>query len=818
MSIAVFCARGQSPADWWYFGEEAGMHFTPTGPVADTNGALSTFEGCASISDNDGNLLFYTDGTSVWNANHDVMPNGNGLFGNSSSTQSAIIIPVPNNPDQYYIVTIGTNTTIGLNYSVVDMNLAGGLGDVVVAQKNILIRKGVREKILAIKKEGDANYWLATQVLNSDSLLTFEVGSLGINTTPQVSILSVITPNISGYLKSNIEGSLLVSCHEFGRVQLMEFDNSTGLVTADLYFNSMSGFSSSGYGAEFSPNSEFLYTAPRSSSGTLFQYNVSVFDSAQVAGSQTIVADSVRSGALQLGPDGKIYMATTFAEYVSCIQDPNEQGLSCNFLDSALLLAGRLSTQGLPPFIANFFNPSFETNSFCFQDSTFFSIGNTEGIDSVFWNFGDPASGAQNTSILFSPAHFFTDTGSFDVTLIAFSDTLVDTVIQSVFIYPRQTLNLGSDTALCSGDTLVLNIAQAFSSYLWYDGSTADSFLVTSDDQVSVTLFGVCDTVSDTIGVRFDLPVVLDLGLDTTFCVGSSIVLDGDVSVEANYEWNTGDTTDQLVVSRSGRYIFTAENGCGTFIDSIDVTVIPRPDSVLLPPDTVNCFDAQIILERPINDSITYVWSDSSSVLRFEVDSSQSVWLAASSACGFTVDTINILFNGELTTELGEDTTICDKDSILLQATDSLASFFWNTGDTSDSIYTTPEIDQNYVVTITKGECVKVESRRVDVSEDVCPSINCALDYGNIFTPNGDGVNDVFRITSDCDVFSFDMIIYNRWGQMVNYTRNLSYGWDGSINGEPASEGTYYFVVFFKDLVVVDADRQVTRGSFTLKR
>jgi gliding motility-associated-like protein len=62
------------------------------------------------------------------------------------------------------------------------------------------------------------------------------------------------------------------------------------------------------------------------------------------------------------------------------------------------------------------------------------------------------------------------------------------------------------------------------------------------------------------------------------------------------------------------------------------------------------------------------------------------------------------------------------------------------------------------------------------------------------------------------------MIIYNRWGQMVNYTRNLSYGWDGSINGEPASEGTYYFVVFFKDLVVVDADRQVTRGSFTLKR
>ena len=254
------------------------------------------------------------------------------------------------------------------------------------------------------------------------------------------------------------------------------------------------------------------------------------------------------------------------------------------------------------------------------------------------------------------------------------------------------------------------------------------------------------------------------------------------------------------------------------FVDTIIVELIPQIDFDPLPPDTINCFDAQIILERPVNDSVTYIWSDSTSGPRFEVDSTQQVWLAAFNECGFVVDTMNILFNGEIKTELGEDTNICDLDSIQLSGSDSTATYFWSTGDTTISIYTEVGLDENYIVTIFKGECAKVESKRVRSSDIFCESIDCDVEFGNVFSPNGDGLNDLFRITSDCDVYSFDMSIYNRWGQLVNYSRNVAYGWNGFINGEPAAEGVYYFVVEYKDFVVVDADRQLTRGSFTLTR
>ena len=76
----------------WYFGNRAGVNFSSGAPVALTNGQIVTTEGCATISDATGNLLFYTDGVSVWNRNHAVMANGAGLFGHASSTQSAIIV------------------------------------------------------------------------------------------------------------------------------------------------------------------------------------------------------------------------------------------------------------------------------------------------------------------------------------------------------------------------------------------------------------------------------------------------------------------------------------------------------------------------------------------------------------------------------------------------------------------------------------------------------------------------------------------------------------------------------------------------------
>ncbi len=100
----------QLEASNWYFGFNAGLRFDPVSNTVTplVNGQLSTNEGCASISDAQGNLLFYTDGITVYDRNHGVMQNGNGLLGDPSSTQSAIIIPKPQDSDIYYIFTVDT--------------------------------------------------------------------------------------------------------------------------------------------------------------------------------------------------------------------------------------------------------------------------------------------------------------------------------------------------------------------------------------------------------------------------------------------------------------------------------------------------------------------------------------------------------------------------------------------------------------------------------------------------------------------------------------------------------------------------------------
>ncbi|MDP5077165.1 MAG: hypothetical protein NWQ19_03675, partial [Nonlabens sp.] len=132
----------QLQASNWYFGFNAGINFDPnTGAVTPlTNGQVSTNEGCATISDENGGLLFYTDGSFVYDRSHQIMQNGQGLRGNPSSTQSAIIIPKPLDPNIYYIFTVDTAATggadSGLHYYEVDMTLNGGFGAVTTSIAN----------------------------------------------------------------------------------------------------------------------------------------------------------------------------------------------------------------------------------------------------------------------------------------------------------------------------------------------------------------------------------------------------------------------------------------------------------------------------------------------------------------------------------------------------------------------------------------------------------------------------------------------------------------------------------------------------------
>ncbi len=140
--LCAISSYAQKQANIWYFGDNAGVNFNSGSPVALLNGQMSILEGCASIADYNGNLLFYTDGNKIWNRNHAVMQNGTGLMGDNSSTQSAVIVPHPSDQNIYYVFTVDAcqnGLANGIRYSKVDMTLASGMGAVVTTEKNILL-------------------------------------------------------------------------------------------------------------------------------------------------------------------------------------------------------------------------------------------------------------------------------------------------------------------------------------------------------------------------------------------------------------------------------------------------------------------------------------------------------------------------------------------------------------------------------------------------------------------------------------------------------------------------------------------------------
>ncbi|WP_272023913.1 T9SS type B sorting domain-containing protein [Olleya namhaensis] len=385
----------QNEASNWYFGNNAGINFnTNTNAVsALTDGLLVTEEGCTSISDSDGNLLFYTNGENVYTSQHTIMPNGTGLFGNQSSTQSAIIVPKPESTTIFYIFTQDTNFQSnpdnGFNYSVVDMSLNGGLGAVTL--KNQFLLNKASEKLSAIVKDCQSqNIWVVTYadddartnanaVDNSNNTFyAFEVSAAsGVNLTPIVSTLPFTISERRGYLKFSPDGTKLACANVADGLYLFDFDKATGIVSNPQQINtqfSPTNKPQSPYGIEFSPNNQILYvstyfetlsedfTNPSAQYGALLQYNLTA---PNISLTEQVLDQRVMyRSALQLGPDLKIYrsLSATYDQgtpYLSVINNPNSV-IAPNYQHQAIDLNGRSSRQGLPPFIASFFSEKID--------------------------------------------------------------------------------------------------------------------------------------------------------------------------------------------------------------------------------------------------------------------------------------------------------------------------------------------------------------------------------------------------------------------------------------------------------------------------
>lgn len=721
--IFIFFASysyAQHEADYWYFGNFAGLDFSSGKPEPLIDGQLKNYEGCAVISDSSGNLLFYTNGVTVWNKAHQIMENGTDLDGDTSSTQSSVIIPQPGNDSLYYIFTtdeLSVNSkdliSDGLNYSIVNINENSGNGK--ITQKNIHLLDSATEKITAIKHQNNKDYWIITHEWGSDAYYSWLLEETGLNITPVITNIGTEIGNDQrmsiGYMKTSPDGSKIVTAiWLLSKWEIFDFDRLSGILSNKIEITRPYLYSA--YSCEFSPDASKLYI---SAYDTLMQADMN-------AGSQNNIQNSLTNvgifdsplGAIQNANNGKIYITSDYADSLSVINFPDSLPATCDFEKNAVYLDGRKARLGLPNFIQSYFQEVFfRAENTCLGDSTIFTINKTVNIDSVIWNFDDPDSGSENTSKLLYPKHLFSKYGLFRVKLTIWYNNISSAYYENIKIVPPPTVNLGNDTVFCEANSIILNAYEPHYTYLWNDLSTDSALTVNADGiyWVDIENFYTKCKNSDTINIIFSEIPDINLGNDTSFCEKTNFLIDAYHN-GYSYTWQNESHESYFETDTAGIYFVHVKNSDG-------------------------CINSDTII-------------------------------------------LNIILNPKF--EFGNDTTICEGHYYTLFPNLKDATYLWQDGNT-DSIYFVGETGL-YSLTA-KNKC-GIWSDSITVNFEYCGPVYIP----NIFSPNEDGINDIFKIKG-IDKENWSLKIYNRWGNEIFYSPDYLNDWKAKNIGS----GVYYYIL-----------------------
>ena len=726
LSLFSFPAYSQKEANIWYFGVNAGLNFNYNPPRVLTDGQAVGGLGYSSVCDASGSLLFYAGGQGslspldLYDRRHQGMPNSGG---SGARYWNTLIIPWPGQSQKYYYIHDYFNfsgSTGYKAYSVVDMALNGGFGDFTSTKHQFLCSFGAFD-ILTVQHRNYRDYWLITQTQLTSSFQTYLVSSTGLNTTPVVSTPAGFPPSIVGAdpaFKVSPDGKTLALVQAGlqstnGRIELLNFDAATGIVT---YKGSLPD--TAAQGIEFSPDGTKLYANRLVSSGKslsafeLVQYDLEAGNPAAIYNSAITVFQSgplqPSRSSLQVGPDGKIYSTAGFipgtgtvpghfgstTRYLSVINRPNLKGTACRFIpnmidldvnNSGIVNAGII----LPTFIQSYFyRPKIDLQQTCFGDTVLFQLSNNAYVDSVRWNFGDPASGALNKSTAFNPKHFYATPGPKQVQAIVHFNFTSDTLNQTIYIPVSITKpNLGPDRSICPGDTLLLRAFQPGATYEWQDSLTTDSiYVVTKPGTYWVQVSNGCGVRTDSVTITFDQPLSLSLGADTLLCPGQQLQLQVNAP-DATVLWSDSTSGNSITVTKPGTYWAQLSNACGSWRDSINVSYRPAPAAQWLPNDLILCKQTQYIINGTHPDALSYRWQDGSTSSTFTATVSGTYWLEVTTACTTIRDSINLTLIPTPPINLGADTLLCQGEQLQLQVSTRGGNIRWQDGST-DTVFT----------------------------------------------------------------------------------------------------------------------------------
>ncbi len=362
--LCVFLSNGQNSNhkninNNWVFGIGAGVNFSNgNGDLVAFETNINVVEGSASISDRNGQLLFYTDGKTVWNKEGNEMPNGNNLSGSDIGTfaQGVIILPYPNRVNEYLIFTTNDETPNSIvAYSKVSMQLDNGFGDVVINEKNIALENGDGntswdysiESITSVNNS-DENYWVL--IPYNETLLAYKVSNSGVDTVPIVSTINSVAitednPTINA-IKVSPDTSLLGIAETVNnKATIYNFNVNEGTVEGSplVIFNAERGF----YSLAFTDDSSKVWFSA-SLGHKLYGFDLNNLQNPPVVFFED--SDDYSFSTIQKGIDGKLYFNTSFGTRLGTINNYNDLNSVSITLD-AFSLEGNRGRLGLPQLV-----------------------------------------------------------------------------------------------------------------------------------------------------------------------------------------------------------------------------------------------------------------------------------------------------------------------------------------------------------------------------------------------------------------------------------------------------------------------------------
>ena len=873
ISISI---NAQYEAAHWFFGSHAGLDFSSGAPVRETGGLIDTEEGCSSISDACGNLLLYTDGITIWNANHQVMLNGSGLHGDDSSTQSGIVVPNPGDRHTYYVFTVddgfSSPSSEGLQYSVVDMNLAGGLGGVVTGQKNIRLVEHASEKVTAVISSDGSSVWVITLAprttdntamyhtygSNMNTFYAFRITSSGVEQTATVSQLSLNIFNGIGYMKASPDGTKIAIANAMDNsAYILDFDNATGVVSNPVALNLNMG-NDSPYGLEFSPDSSKLYLSD-------WYDRLTQFDLANNNQATLISTNTNYRAALQLGLDGKIYRPYTTSygstqNMISVIENPNEAGTACGYRHRYINLgSGMFVHQGLPPFIQSYF-VQIQAPNVTAQFNNIFEVTSNEEIVSVDWDFGDgttdntlPDNPPDNTHS--QTSHIFTTPGNYVISATLHLYVGCDVTVTQVFIIPPDIEEYICGTNLSGIETLDLH---QFDNDIIANQTTTGNYEIhyflneqdalnnvneittpytntTNRDKLTYQIIDL--TTND---IRYGTFYLNINPMPEILSVTTYEICDSDTDGFASFDLTTKET--EILGTRTN--------------PPYDIKYYPtQADAEAATNEITNA--SSYINVTPFNETVWYQITDTDTGCTNE-------------------GSFDLIIHPLPDIGQGDVFLICAGDTYTINAPSGFSSYLWSTGQTDEAI--SVNAPGEYTVTVTDANgCTNSKTITIEISDAAIIEKVETLDFNadnnqitvyasgigdyeysldgmnyqesnvftglypgtytvyvsdkngcgvttqvvdllgapRFFTPNGDGANDLWHVINITKKPNSEVRIYDRYGKLLKVLPSSSPGWDGTLNGKPLPSTDYWFIA---DINEGNEGTRHKTGHFALKR